>query len=304
MKKLCVCFGNCQVAKTHTFLEEFTDFSETYDTQIFANWQMINVLKSENIASQKSILFFQLVQEADLILYQPLRDEHGCFSSNPENPDSFIKLIKPDCKIISMPRLCCQYFFPIIHKKQHSSEFYGNILNCPDSLEQLIEMYGNGTLEFDIKERVKKNYEIGKQKEEFTDCKIVDFIYNLISKRRIFHTQDHPATIIYTEIVRQIADILELKYDHSTFLKIANENDNYAGHLDSIYEREDNQYPFSNYIIKTLGLSFAMPETLEVHEFYRSILTHWFLVNKMNMFRLTYPYIRTIPQGVAYLQET
>jgi hypothetical protein len=299
MKKLCVGFGNCQVHSIRQLLEEFTNFSDTYEMETFANWQMINHEKYSEQQSKRSNDFFIKIQHADLVIYQPLRDEYGCYSTNPENPDSFLKLLKPECVTVSFPRLCCHYFFPIIHKKQHASLFYGSVLRCPETIQELHEKYENGILEFDIQERIERSYFIGKEKEENTNCKIIDYIFTQLPKRRIFHTQDHPATIIYIEILRQIGIILHLEYDHEALLKLADENDNYVGHLDSIYERPDRQYPFSRYVIHALKLSYAPEETQETKDFYKSILTHWFLTQQKGL-QMTYPYINTIPMGVAY----
>lgn len=295
--KLCIGFGNCQTQALKICLEKFTNFSETYEMITFANWEMINQDKREPI-NENSSLFLEYVKKADLIIVQPLGDQYGCYSTNPENPDSFRQLIKPECRVLSFPRMYNSALFPLFHKKHNSNVFVGRIKNMPEVFEEFLQAYDEGKLDFDLPARLLENYEIAKEKEKTMDCKMADFIYELIPKRQVFLTQDHVTTICYIELTRQISELLGITMDLPRALKIADENDNYINQIDSTYQREEYRYPISDYARKALNLSWAPPESEETRAFYKSILKHYFLSRVTDV--VSYPFISTVPTGVIY----
>ena len=295
--KLCIGFGNCQMQALKWYLERFTNLSEGYEIKTYANWEMINPEKIAQI-HENNALFLEDVRKADIIIVQPLGDQYGCYSTNPENPDSFRQLIKPDCKVFSFPRMYNSAMFPLFHKKQHSNMIVGRIKNVPNSFEGVLRAYDEGTLDFDLASRLMENYRIAKEKEKATDCKMADFLYSEIPKRRLFLTQDHLTTICYVELTRQMSEFLDLQMDLEKALKIADENDNYLGQADSVYERKDYRYPISDYVRKALNLTWAPSESEETKNFYKSILKHFYISHQTT--HLTYPYMKTVPTGVEY----
>jgi hypothetical protein len=300
MKK-CVGFGNCQVQVLGRLLKEFTNFSEIYEIETFANWEMIDPTKTAS-AEETAAKFLQATQQADVVIVQPLGDHHGCYSTNIQNPNSFLKLLKPDCKVVSFPRMYNSAFFPLFQKKDNSNIFVGEITNLPKSLDETLDMYDKGLLDFNLKASLQKNYEIAKKKEDTTDCKLIDYIYSILPYRRAFLTQDHPTMICYVELLRQVASLLGLHIEYERALQKADEDENYIGHIEAIYKRPDKQLPLSNYAIQQLGLKFVESETEETRLFYRNIIKHFYLVKQLG-FAIEYPYFRTVANGIEYTDQ-
>jgi hypothetical protein len=261
MKQNCVIFGNCQCSGVKKFLE-FSNFYEIYDIYQYANWQIIKDLKlTDDIIKN--------ISEADLIIYQPLKDVYNCYSTNRNNPNSFFNLTKNTCKFISFPRIHNNAIFPIFHKKKYSNYIYGYIKNKINSLEELIYLYDNNLLDFDFENRMKTNYLISKEKETDCNIKIIDFIYDNIKTYKLFLTQDHPTSIIFNEITSQICKILSLNYDYEKGL---NSEENLTCIEDSTYSRKDCQYPISKYMINYFNFNYISKEHPDANEFYKEIL--------------------------------
>jgi len=264
MKKLCILFGNCQLNAIETMLN-YSTFYDTYYVVKYANWQLLK-------SSTMTIPILQL-QNADLIIYQPLSDIHGCYSTNKNNPDSFFRLLKDTCKVISFPRIHNNAIFPIFHKNK-TRIIYGTVKNQIQSLEELYSLYDNNKIDYDFDERMKLNYKLSKEREENTDVKIIDYIMNNIKKYKLFLTQDHPTKYVFNEVVRQICCILQIPYDTEKYLDAV---ENIIGAEDSMYHREDCQYPLSRYAIRHFGFEYSTTEHPDANEFYRNITAEYWL---------------------------
>jgi len=256
MKK-CVIFGNCQGSGVRKFLE-LSKFYDTYEVQQFANWELI---QNENM-----VIPIRSLQEADLIIYQPLSDVHNCYSTNKNNPQSVFNLLKDTCKTISFPRIHNNAFFPVFHKNPRGI-MYGSFTNKVSSCDELVYLYDNDRIDYDFTNRMNANYTISKEKEEECDVKIIEFIMQNVHKHKLFLTQDHPTSIVFNEVVKQICDHLELDYDHE---RGAIHDENIVGLEDSMYHRKDCQYPISRYAIRHFGLEYINTEHPDADEFYRN----------------------------------
>ena len=75
MKKLCVFYGNCQVINfIYDKLIEYPNFSNEYKCVKYGNVSRDNITRINfNIDHMK---------KCDLLIYQPLGDHHGVFSTN------------------------------------------------------------------------------------------------------------------------------------------------------------------------------------------------------------------------------
>jgi hypothetical protein len=265
MKKICVFFGNCQCHVLRKLLH-FSNFFEIYDTYTCANWELLYDPKR---------LPTEMMQKADLIIYQPLSDVHGCYSTNIHNENSFMKLIKPDCKTISFPRLHNNALFPIFKKKRELTIYYGKINNLFENKKELIELYNQDQIDFDFENRMKQNILISREKEKDCDVKIIDFIIENIKKHKLFLTQDHPTSFVMNEITKQICNILTIKYDHE---KASLESENVIGLPDSVYNRSSNQYPISRYAMKYFEFEYIDKEDDDANDFYLQQLLNYYNV--------------------------
>lgn len=63
----------------------------------------------------------------------------------------------------------------------------------------LLNLYDTNQLDFEFDKRFTANYRVGKEKEfGLCDVKIVDWIYENIHKHKMFLTQDHPTSIVFS----------------------------------------------------------------------------------------------------------
>jgi hypothetical protein len=231
-----------------------TDFYEKYTVEQFANWQMI---ASHSAPPTKSLA------SADLVIYQPLSDVHGCFSTNPSNPDNMLKVCKSDVVTISIPRIHNNSLWPIFRKNQNNIYYGGN--NFADkSLEELLYLYDSGNLDFGFEERYQKNKKISLEREMETDIKVIDHIDENNRKKRMFLTQDHPTTDLFIHCTRQVCDILDIEFPRELTL-----DDNIAGTVDSVYNHPSCRYPGSTYANRHFGFEW---DTSVDDIFYRNVL--------------------------------
>jgi len=253
MKKLAVLIGNCHMSGIREILKH-TDFYEKYTVEQFANWQMI---ESRNAPPTKSLA------AADLIIYQPLSDVHGCFSTNPKNPNNMLSVCKPDSIAISIPRIHNNSLWPIFRKHSQKNIYYGGHF-ADKTLEELLSLYDGGRLDFRFEERYQQNKLLSLEKERDTDVKVFDYIDWNIRKKRMFLTQDHPTTDVFIHCTRQVCDILDIEFPKELVL-----NDNVTGLQDSVYHSPSCRYPGSTYANRHFGFEWA---TSVDDAFYRSVL--------------------------------
>lgn len=260
--KNCLIFGNCQGQVIKYFLSILSNFNDVYNVTAYANWQLLKDPSCISIPHDEIV-------NADLIIYQPLNDVHGCYSTNIKKSDSFLNLLKPECIRISFPRIHNNAIFPIFHKKHQNPSMYGYIKNTINSREELLLLYDNNKLDFDFDKRMQDNYIIGKDKESECDIKIIDFIYSSVKTHKLFLTHDHPTSYVFSEITNQLCKILDLDYNYEKSLTL---DENIHGLPDSVYRRSDNQYPISRYSINHFKFEYIQEEHPDAHNFYRNIL--------------------------------
>ena len=266
-KKSCIIFGNCQGGGVKQFLE-FSNFYDIYDVKLYANWEMIK--NNESIP-------IQYLQNADLVIYQPLTDVHNCYSTNKNNPESFFNILKDTCNTIAFPRIHNNAIFPIFRKRKEGNEIYGQFNNKISCIDELLYLYDNNLIDYDFKNRMLENYEISKKKEQDCEVKIIDFLMKNLHKEKLFLTHDHPTSYVFSEVTRQICDFLELDYNVE---KGNSCPENMVGLPDSVYNRSDNQYPISRYAIDYFGFEYIKKEYPDANEFYKSNTIQYFLQNK------------------------
>lgn len=80
-------------------------------------------------------------------------------------------------------------------------------------LNYILELYDNKKIDFKYNERMQKGLEILKYKEQTSDVKISNYIENNYRKFKLFTTCNHPTKFIFDEMVKQILNKLNLKYN-------------------------------------------------------------------------------------------
>lgn len=263
--KTCILFGNCHCSGIRKFLE-FSNFYEEYEVHQFANWELI---KDNEMA-----IPVHLMKNADLVIYQPLSEVYGCYSTNKKNPESFFNILKSDCQTISFPRIHNNALFPIFRKSKSTIDIYGSFINKVDSVEELVYKYNNNMMNYDFVNRMIKNYIVSKRKEEDCDIQIADFLFSNIHKHKLFLTQDHPTSFVFNELTKRICNVLDLDYN---FEKASGADENITQLQDSVYDREDCQYPISNYAIRHFNFEYIQEEHLDSYNFYLQHTLHYYL---------------------------
>ena len=239
--------------------EEFT--KRFVDIKFYANWEILNNTVSLPIKD---------LQRANLIIYQPLSDVHGCLSMNVSNKTSIFKYISDETITISVPRIHNNSLWPIFSKNSSKTHIYGRE-TLPEnlSLEQILSLYDSNRFDFQFETRFAKNKQISLEKEKDTDIKIFDYIEQNIPKQLTFLTQDHPTSHVFTELYRQICDLIGISY---ICIKHYDTDDNVSGLPDSSYNLPGNRLPISNYSKQFYGFSYTYMNHVDANEFYRNVI--------------------------------
>lgn len=269
MKKKCILIGNCQMKGIHYFLENNKNFNEKYEIMLrLENWKLVK--NTEMIIENE-------LKQADLVIYQPLTDVYGCYSTNKNNPDSMINLLSENTITVSVPRIHVNFLWPIYKKASNREIYYGadtidKLMNNELSKKSILSMYDNYNIDFEFGERVANGKQIFLEKEQCTDIKIFDWIFSNIKKSKILLTQDHPTSVLFHELTTRIFDFIDIPRMSIDCLTI---DENIVNLEDSVYHRADCQYPIDMYSYAFFEFEFIDKNIIinnGSHNFYRSIL--------------------------------
>ena len=245
-----VMIGNCHMSALRS-LFKYTTFSQKYEVQQFANWEMIE---------KKECVPVQSLQNADIVIYQPLSHVHGCYST-----DSMLRFCKPDALLLSVPRIHNNALWPIYAKRYAKDMYYGGEYYNGERRDQILNMYDSRTLDFKLEERFCRNIELSTEREQNTTIKVVDFILKNIKERQLFLTQDHPTTCVFQHVVDQMLEPLHISFTS----KIDGAPDNIANLEDSTYHLPTQRYPQSSIVTQLFDFKWVS-QTDDV--FYRNRL--------------------------------
>lgn len=241
-----VMIGNCQMSGIRTILD-FTTFKDKYTVEQFANWQMIANRDAPPVQSLAS---------ADIVIYQPLSDVHGCYITNRENPDSMLNVCKEDTVFIEMPRIHNNSLWPIYAKHNSKTAYYGGeyLDSCRGaSRHQIIQLYDEGKLDFKFIDRYNRNMDISLERERSCDIKVANFIRSNLKTQELFLMHEHPTSCVYAHCVDQMLDRLRIEYTAD----VTGVDENLANCEDSVYHIPSGRFPQSSFSVKELGLPLA-----------------------------------------------
>lgn len=207
MNKLKALFiGNCQTGGVINYLLKSKEFSQTYETKLYANWELI--------ANKSSIPMFD-VESADLFVYQPLRPVHGCYSTDPNVQGSIGYYLKDSCIKISFPYVYSSAMWPIVQTKQNENRWWGGevideLVSEGISYNEIISLFLENKIDWKYKKRFQSSINILKQKETITDVKVAEFIEKNLKDNLLFLIPHHPTSIIFLNIANQILEKLNM----------------------------------------------------------------------------------------------
>lgn len=134
------------------------------------------------------------LHECELFVYQ-----HSKFS------EDILKKLKPECKIVSFPYLYDDGTF-CVHNGTGGFAIIDKLL---EEGKDVLKMFDEGTIDFDLDNRRQRSIKILKSKEEKCTIKISDYI----EKNRnvpLFFTHNHPTMFLILELINRIFKHLEI----------------------------------------------------------------------------------------------
>jgi tetratricopeptide (TPR) repeat protein len=250
MKKICIIYANCQNKLIGEYLNQSSVFNQEYQIHRFP----VHLLME-----QQSTVPTELLQQAKLFIYQPVKTTHGDRAS-----DFILQQLPDDCRCISFPSLYFGGYFPqycknpvnkIIKPNHPFGIFpYGdkNIISLlaeNKSETEIIEILSNPdfySAEYLLANLHNTLAELERRESELS-IKVSSFLREHYRQYYLFHTSNHPTDIIGIYIVNQILELLN-------FPSLGNPlafNNPTRGILDGI------QIPLYPSVIKHLNLTFV-----------------------------------------------
>jgi hypothetical protein len=229
-----VLYGSCQLNSLYKILKNYLIDQET-DVHVIQNW--VYILDKKKLPLN--------MYNCDIFIYQPYI---GSLDNIDYHTDTIIKKLKPNVKIISVPFIASNIYWPdsitdIRNNKTKTKILpfgkfpqqscilskYTNLVG-PDGLLDNINTchYSNQLLEKNINENFNKIYKV----EKDCDIKILDFIKQNYKLNTLFHSIQHPTNKLLIHVANQIILKLpkcftfnsnfyfydELLKDHSVFI--------------------------------------------------------------------------------------
>lgn len=193
-----------------------------------------NHIENYTLIKRKKRIPINVIESADIFIYQPIDSRHGVYSTDKSVANNITTYLKQTCLMISFPYIYCSSLWPIIRpaiidgfvgeypgiSQYINKEPIVKLLDDGYGVDDIIELYRSGKIDFNYEERHKRCMKILKDKELNCDVKISDFIENNIRHHKLFFTQNHPTTRVFIHCANQIIRILEIDtnlFDPSDF---------------------------------------------------------------------------------------
>ena len=208
--KLVLLYGNCQIVIcVYEYIKYF--------------YKNIILWKSYNLIENNQPINYDILQNADIFIYQPINDSFGIYSIKDMN-----KYLKENCIKIIVPFIFLNSFFPLTNKAvavtldgviDKREDKYKNMilnqdiiieLNKKYSREEIIELYKNDQIDFNYQKMFEENISRMKEKEKECNIKVVDFILDNYKYYQLVKNHLHPNGILIYHYVKQIFKILNL----------------------------------------------------------------------------------------------
>lgn len=237
-----VVFGNCQAQSIAKFLSLGLN---SFDCKIVA---YSNTSRTGNKKSNYDIL--RGISQADILIYQPLKDHHKELSEK----NILANVVNKNTKLVSFSYIFNSGAYSLVHSPRSPGRSYGkiygdniiiNLLEKYD-FDTVLKLYQNHQIDFDLNNRFEKCLSELRNREKGTHLKLADFIKTNYQKHKLFLTCNHPTTIVFIEACRQISKIADLPIDFEAF---DFKNDNIANLVIT-------KTPVSPYDIKCHGYQF------------------------------------------------
>jgi len=203
-------YANCQGSGIEKFI--FPEISKHMDVSISheVNYAAITGGYGESNVSNLPEDFMSKIQEADVFIYQPIAEKHGVLSTNKLVKYSITNFLPENCLSISFPYAYNNALWPVFSEGK-SIKIDSLLLKAAknsSSEKELISLYNSGNIRFEFYDRFETTSQILEEKESYCDVKISKYIRANVNKKRLFLTQNHPATDLFIEMSRQVIKIV------------------------------------------------------------------------------------------------
>lgn len=169
---------------------------------IFKKYFNIIILPNYIELGNKQKHFDYFLKEIDILIYQPIQDNHI------NNSKNLLKKIPYYVKKISMPYIYCNWLWLFgleIPNTMKLIKEYSNI-NSYD----INHILKNNEINFNLINRMKESLNLLKEKESDTDIKVHDYIIQNYKEKRLFFTKNHITKPFIINISNQILKLLEI----------------------------------------------------------------------------------------------
>ena len=288
-------YANCQGSMVDKFVVPEISKYLTVSAVHIVNYEAIKLGYGCAGATDLPEHYKQIIRDADVIVYQPLSEDHGVLSTSGRIENSFITQAKSKALKISFPYVSNSAIWPTyIEEKRNGISFKTDphvveIARSAHSEEDLIKKYMNGEMNFNFSDRFDVSIKGTLEREKETDVKISDFIRENISKKRLFLTHNHPATAIMSEMARQIIDLIAsnigFEFDQSEYMR----NQSFASENTC---KLPGYYPIDFYSIRHYNFEFVQEQDFAAPDYY-----------KMHMVAL-YNLVRGRPAEVPFISAS
>lgn len=211
-----VFYTNCQYKGLQHFLEMFNKY--TFD-----------IIENYDIIKNKKPIPIDILNQADIFIYQPIDKTHGIYSTLNEVENNICSYLPDHCKKISFPYIYNSAFWILIppaeidncignyvNDRYNNSESIELLKQKGKLLNEVIQMYNEHLIDFNYKNRFDNDIKILQEKEKYCDIKVSDFIINNKTKK-LFLTQNHPTTCVYLHCINQLLVLLNEEYKFDEF---------------------------------------------------------------------------------------
>lgn len=206
-KQSCVIFSNGQGLGLQHFLKKSSDFLNYYNVLFLSNY------KSE---WQEQKLPSELLKKATIVIYQDIH-----------NNDLHLKLqdiskyIQNTNRLISFPNIYFSGLWPFFEEGENivCGEEIIEAINKGEGFKSLIQRFCSLSIYFDFEKRFSNSKQRLIHNEINTDIKISDFILKNIHDKKLFLTQNHPTSIVFSYLTNQLLSFMDLpsiSCDHSS----------------------------------------------------------------------------------------
>lgn len=240
-----VLFGNCQAGHLRGLLST---------TMVASNINISYFSNNARTGNRKpDCEIVAAISDCDVLIYQALSSAHGQLSD-----ENIKKTISQDCISISFPYIFNSGISSLCHAPMAGTKSHGHVfgeeiiinqIESGKSKERIIHDYKIGDIDFNVLSRFNESISQMKQRELSTDIKLTEFILQNYKNEKLFLTHNHPANILFYEMIRQIYAILALPLMNSDLMNIL-----------SAPSLKQTNCPISPYDVEAHGYKFGNDE--------------------------------------------